>query len=87
LTGPKLHRDSRGKIQRPVAFCPILTDGLALSNKPILAGWEDMSKEKLDRAIPNCIIEFLQIPINPMFLPQIDIPHLFLSLVQATVTA
>jgi len=28
---------------RPVAFRPTLTDGLALSIKPILPGWEDMS--------------------------------------------
>jgi hypothetical protein len=41
------------KIQRPVAFRPTLTDGLALSICPILAGWEDMSKEKPDRAISS----------------------------------
>jgi len=45
---------------------------LALSNKPILAGWEDMSKEKPDRAISNCILEFPQIPISSRFLSQID---------------
>jgi hypothetical protein len=28
-----------------VAFRPTLTDGLALSTKSIVAGWEDMSKE------------------------------------------
>jgi hypothetical protein len=31
LTGQKPHRDSTGKIKRPVAFRPTLTDGLALS--------------------------------------------------------
>jgi len=46
---------SQMKTQRPVAFRPALTDGLALSMCPILAGWGDMSKEKPDRAIPNWI--------------------------------
>jgi hypothetical protein len=36
-----------------VIFRPILTNGLALLIEPILAVWEDMSKEKLDRAIPS----------------------------------
>jgi hypothetical protein len=34
-----------------VAFRPTLADGLALSIESILAGWQDMSKEKPDRAI------------------------------------
>jgi hypothetical protein len=29
LVGKKLHGDSTGRIQRPVAFCPTLPDGLA----------------------------------------------------------
>ena len=35
------------------SFLPHLTDSLALSTESILAGWEDMSTEKLDRAISN----------------------------------
>jgi hypothetical protein len=55
-----------------VAFRPTLASGLALSNEAILAGWQDMSKEKPDRAIPNCILEFLLIAIYTMFLTLID---------------
>jgi hypothetical protein len=55
-----------------VAFRPILGDGLALSIEFILAGWEDMSKEKPDRAISNCIVEFSQTHIKTRFLTQIN---------------
>ena len=58
--------------QRPVAFRPILTDGLALSTEPILPEQKDMSKGKPDRAISNCILEFPPVRIRCMFLSQIN---------------
>jgi hypothetical protein len=59
-------------IQRPVAFRHTLTDGLSLSTEPILTGWEYMSKQKPDRAISNCIVDFPQTPRDLLFLPQIN---------------
>jgi hypothetical protein len=47
-------------------------DGLALSNDPILAGWEYLSKQKPDRAITKCIVDFPQTHINARFLSHID---------------
>jgi hypothetical protein len=41
-------------------------------DEPILAGWENMLKGKLNQAISNCILEFPLIPKNPRFLSHID---------------
>jgi hypothetical protein len=61
----------------PVAFRPTLTDGLALSIDPILAGWEYMPKQKPGRAISNCILDFPQTHINSTFLSHINTFGLF----------
>jgi hypothetical protein len=48
FAGQKLHKDSKGKIQRAVAFRPTLTDGLALSeNKTLISKQESLVKRYL----------------------------------------
>jgi hypothetical protein len=50
-----------------VAFRPTFPDGLALSIESILAEWEDMSKEKPDRAISSKKLK-LRFPDYPIVL-------------------